>query len=240
MKKTGPEQAGTTIILTRHTDVHNPDEVLYGRLPRYRLSDLGLRQAEVTASVLAEEPVAAFYTSPQLRARQTARILSSAHPEAPVRVSRLLAEVLTGWQGRPHAELAEIHWDFYNNPMHPADESLEVVWQRLQRFVRRARRRHPGETVVGVTHGDVLMIARAGYGRLPVEVASIRNPHPYAGKGSLTRLHFSRDLAETYPRSVEYYDPNYEHYYEGKPWTKGWETFGDAPQGSGTTLFEPQ
>src|SRR5438094_9831085 len=90
-----------TLYLVRHTDVHNPRDVLYGRLPRFRLSDLGRKQAETTAQALAEEPIAAFYTSPRLRARQTTRILAMPHPDAVVHITRLLDEVLTAWQGRP-------------------------------------------------------------------------------------------------------------------------------------------
>ncbi len=59
------DHRSTTLYIVRHTDVHNPADILYGRLPRFRLSDLGLQQAERTAQVLAEEPVAAFYSSPQ-------------------------------------------------------------------------------------------------------------------------------------------------------------------------------
>jgi broad specificity phosphatase PhoE len=208
----------TTIILVRHTDVQNPHDILYGRLPRYGLSDLGWKQAEVTASVLAEEPVETFYSSPQLRARQTARVLRSAHPDASLHISRLLAEVVTGWQGRPHAELEEIGFNFYDNPLNPTDESLEELWARIQRFVNRARRKHSGSTVVAVTHGDICHLARAGYRGFPIEIGSIRLPHPYPGKGSLTRLTFLGDMAAAYPVSVEYYDPNGDD----PTWSRGW------------------
>jgi broad specificity phosphatase PhoE len=198
----------TTIIFVRHTDVENPSDILYGRLPRYGLSKLGWQQAQVTASVLAEEAVAAFYCSPQLRARQTAGVLRRAHPDAPLHISRLLAEVATGWQGRPHAELEEIGFNFYDNPKHPDDENLAALWGRIERFVRRTRRKEAGTCVVAVTHGDLCHLARAGYRGLPIEISSIRLPHPYPGKGSLTRLTFGDDLTEAYPTSVAYYDPN--------------------------------
>jgi broad specificity phosphatase PhoE len=198
----------TQIDFVRHAHVHNPDDVLYGRLPRFRLSDLGRRQAEVTAGVLSDEPVAVIYTSPQLRARQTAAAIAERHPGVRVRRSHLLAEVLTGWQGRRHADLEEINFDFYANPMHDTDEVLDDLWHRITRFVRIARKRHAGQAVVAVTHGDLCSLARAGFRGLPIEVASIRLPHPYPGNGSITRLTFSLDHRETYPRSVEYFDPN--------------------------------
>jgi len=215
------------LYFVRHTDVLNPGDILYGRLPRFGLSDLGWQQARATATVLAEEPVGVFYSSPQLRARQTVSLLLAAHPEAPLHITKLLAEVVTAWQGRPHTQLEEIAFNFYDNRLHTSDESLDQLWARVQRFVSLARRRHIGQSVVAVTHGDICHLARAGFRGLPIEIASIRSPHPYPGKGSLTRLTFRDDLKETYPISVKYYDPNGND----PAWSRGWvslEMVGEA------------
>jgi broad specificity phosphatase PhoE len=158
--------------------------------------------------MLAEVPVDAFYSSPQLRARQTARTLAAAHDHMPVRISRLLAEVRTAWQGRPHSELETFHFDFYNNPLHEADEQLHEIWSRINRFVTRVRTRYPGQTVVAVTHGDIVFLAKSGFRGMPITVESIRRHDFYPGKGSLTRLTFGHDLAQPFPMRVEYYDPN--------------------------------
>jgi broad specificity phosphatase PhoE len=209
---------GATLLFVRHTEVHNPDDILYGRLPRFRLTDLGRRQAEASAAALAEEPVTAIYSSPRLRARQTAQILAMPHPEARLHQSHLLDEVLTGWQGRTHLDLEVHDFNFYGNPLGPDDESLEDIEARLRKFVRRVRKRHPGETVVAVTHGDIVMVARAIYLRMPLALDSLRRPNVYAGHGSITRLTFPASLQETYPLSVDYYDPNAT----GQPWSRGW------------------
>ena len=207
----------TTIIFVRHTDVYNPGDILYGRLPRFGLSELGLKQASVTAAVLAPMQVTAFYTSPMLRARQTAEIIADKHPGVPIRKTRLLTEVLTGWQGRPHSDLDEIGFNFYDNPLRPEDERLPDVWRRIQRYVQRMRHRYPVGSIVAVTHGDLVALARAGYIGLPIEIGSIRLPHPYPGKGGLLRLKFGRSEG-TYPISVDYYDPNGED----PRWSAGW------------------
>ncbi|MEP6774366.1 MAG: histidine phosphatase family protein [Chloroflexota bacterium] len=199
----------TTIIFVRHTDVQNPADILYGRLPRFGLSSLGLKQAAVTAAVVAPMQVTAFYTSPMLRARQTSKIIAGKHPGVPVYTTRLLTEVLTGWQGRPHADLNEIGFNFYDNPLRPEDERLPDVWRRIQRFVQRMRHKYPEGTIIAVTHGDLVALARAGYLGLPIEIGSIRLPHPYPGKGGLLRLKLGRS-EETYPANVEYYDPSGE------------------------------
>jgi broad specificity phosphatase PhoE len=202
----------------RHAQVHNPDDILYGRLPRFRLSDTGRQQAEVTAGILGNEPVVAIYTSPQLRARQTAAAIAGRHSGVAVRRSHLLAEVLTGWQGRRHSELEEINFDFYANPLNHEDEAIADLWHRITRFLRIVRRRHAGASVIAVTHGDIASLARGGLRGLPIEVSSIRRPHPYPGHGSITRLTFGPDLRDTYPVSVDYFDPNGDDLM----WSRGW------------------
>ena len=89
----------------------------------------------------------------------------------------------TSWQGRPHTELEAHRFDFYRRRLHPTDEYLEEVWERVQKFVQRVRKRHPGGTIVGVTHGDPVILARTAYLRLPLQVESLRYPNIYPGKG---------------------------------------------------------
>src|SRR5690625_4367449 len=43
----------TRVHLLRHGEVHNPDGVLYGRLPGYHLSDLGQKMADRVADVVS-------------------------------------------------------------------------------------------------------------------------------------------------------------------------------------------
>jgi len=188
-------------------------------MPRFGLSELGRREAENTASVLAKEPVAAIYSSPQLRARQTARALAAYHPELKVQTSISIAEVVTGWQGRPYTELHAIDFDFYSSPLPGEYETVEHIWDRVRLFVERVRRRHEGRTVVAVTHGDIVFVARAGYLGMPIEVTSIRGRHIYPGHASLTRLTFCLPQ-ETYPKRVEYFDPNGAD----TRWSRGWVT----------------
>lgn len=67
----------TRISFVRHGTVDNPRDVFYGRLPGFVLSVEGDRQARAAAEALRHEPIAAIYTSPMRRARQTADIPTS-------------------------------------------------------------------------------------------------------------------------------------------------------------------
>ncbi|WP_102157335.1 histidine phosphatase family protein [Zhihengliuella halotolerans] len=67
-----------TVHLMRHGEVHNPDRVLYGRLPGYHLSELGYEMAERAAAYFTARRenganIVSVAASPLLRAQETAR-----------------------------------------------------------------------------------------------------------------------------------------------------------------------
>jgi broad specificity phosphatase PhoE len=187
--------AETTVWLARHGEAHNPAEILYGRLPRVRLTPEGQRQARALASVLRPRPLQAIYSSPMLRARRTAEAILEAHPELQrVRIDRDLLEVRTTWQGEPLAALEQIGWDFYTNPRDPGDETLRAIHDRMLRWLHRMLRRHAGGEVVGVSHGDPILILVGTLSGLPLERRKIF-PQPYIETGVLYRMRF--DAAAT-------------------------------------------
>lgn len=67
----------TTVHLVRHGEVFNPEKVLYGRLPGYRLSELGEQMAQRVGEHLAGRDVTHLVASPLERAQQTARPLAA-------------------------------------------------------------------------------------------------------------------------------------------------------------------
>ncbi len=143
----------TTLHLVRHGEVDNPQGIFYGRLPRYALGPAGRAQAAATARLLAGEPVAAIYSSPLLRARQTAAAIAREQGGQRVRVSSLLSEVRVPLEGRPLQEGIDANWDIYTGNQPPFETAAGVL-ARVLRFVLLCLRRHPGQTVVAVTHGD--------------------------------------------------------------------------------------
>jgi broad specificity phosphatase PhoE len=180
----------TTVWLARHGEVHNPGNVLYGRLPRMRLTPEGRRQAQALATFLATRPIGAIYSSPMLRARRTADTILAHQPGiARVRLAADLQEIRTGWQGEPLHALERINWDFYSNPRTGTDETLQMIHDRMHRWLRRILRRHAGAEVVGVSHGDPILILAGSLRGLPLHPQRIF-PKPYFGTGALYRLSF--------------------------------------------------
>jgi broad specificity phosphatase PhoE len=178
--------SSTQILVVRHAHVHNPKDILYGRLPRFRLSESGRTQAEATARFLSTRPVTTVYTSPLLRARQTAEIIVSRHPHASLHTSRDLLETRTSYQGSPNSILKP-GFSFYEPRVSESDETMEDVFERMVRFLTRVLKRHRGETVVAVSHADPITIMRVGLRGLAL---TARNLHAevYPERASVTQL----------------------------------------------------
>src|SRR5262245_12806685 len=98
------EPAPTLVHLVRHGLVDNPRRLVYGRLPGWHLSPEGKRQAEGAARHLAGRPIAAVYSSPLERARETAAIVAAGAPVT-VRDDLTEAALAAPWEGLPWAHV---------------------------------------------------------------------------------------------------------------------------------------
>lgn len=181
----------TTILFVRHTEVENPDGVLYGRLPRFGLSDAGREHAGRIAEAIADRDIVAIYTSPLLRARQTGAAIAAHHADATVHRSSLLIEVGSAWQGSPLRSFAS-GFSTYQCRRAEDDESLDGIQARMLAFTRRVGRRHAGETVVAVSHGDPITILRVTLQGQELTVPAIRG-EGYIPLGSITEVRVEPD-----------------------------------------------
>ncbi|HQE92628.1 MAG TPA: histidine phosphatase family protein [Anaerolineae bacterium] len=143
------------MTFVRHGQVYNPERVVYGRLPGFPLSELGERQAQAAAEALRHEPLAAVFSSPLLRAQQTAHILLAGRPDVPLLTSPALNEVQFFFEGQPLAAMASRNWDLYTGTDPVGERPADVV-ARTREFLAQVRREYAGQHVVAVSHGDVM------------------------------------------------------------------------------------
>jgi broad specificity phosphatase PhoE len=154
-----------TVHLLRHGEVFNPDGVLYGRLPGYRLSELGERQAQAAAGWLAERDIGYLVSSPLDRARQTAGPLA-ALTGLGVAIDERLIEAdnkLTGRQvaGGKGLFRDPSNWRFFVNPLRPSwGEPYTEIADRVLAAARAARDNAAGREAVCVTHQLPIVAAR--------------------------------------------------------------------------------
>ena len=153
----------TKIYFVRHSDVVNPHNLYYGRLPGFPLSLSGIAQAEKLGVFFSALNIAAVYSSPQLRCRQTARPIAQAH-HLPVRISRLIREAGASFDGISKAEFEKIEPALSNStPLAEyRRESREDIERRMTLFLRRVARQYPNRSVVAVSHGDPIVVLKAG------------------------------------------------------------------------------
>jgi broad specificity phosphatase PhoE len=155
----------TTVHLLRHGEVYNPEGVLYGRLPGYFLSDLGLEMADRAAVALAQRDIAAVISSPMERAQQTATPIAISHKLDIVTDQNLIeaenifegqrVSVGDGVLKQPKA------WRHLWNPIKPSwGEPYEIVAARMNTAIESARLAAQGREAVLVSHQLPIWIAR--------------------------------------------------------------------------------
>ncbi len=153
----------TRIVAIRHGETAwNVDTRIQGHLD-IPLNTTGLWQADQVARALADEPIAAIYTSDLQRAHATAQAVARA-TGAPLTTHTGLRERSFGhFQGRTFAEIeAELPEDAHRwrkrDPHYTPEggESLVTLRERIERTVAQLAQQHLGEQVVMVAHGGVL------------------------------------------------------------------------------------
>ncbi|MBD1319067.1 histidine phosphatase family protein [Gordonia hankookensis] len=143
--------------MMRHGEVHNPDGILYGRLPGFRLSDSGRAQANKVADTLADHDVTAVFASPLQRAQETATPIAGARGltivtndeliEADNVFEGLKVSVGDGALSKPR------HWPKMRDPFTPSwGEPYIQLAHRMLAAANKARDAARGHEAVCVSH----------------------------------------------------------------------------------------
>jgi broad specificity phosphatase PhoE len=156
----------TTVHLLRHGEVDNPGRILYGRLPGFALSDLGMAQAKLAAEFLAARKIGYLVCSPLERARQTAAPLADA-TGLDVAIDDRLIEAANRLEGRQVAGGKGLftdvsNWKYFVNPLRPSwGEPYAEIAVRVLAAARAAAATTPDDTeAVCVSHQLPIVIAR--------------------------------------------------------------------------------
>jgi len=153
----------TTVHVMRHGEVHNPEGILYGRLPDYHLSERGRAQAARVAEVLADRDIVAVIASPLERAQETATPVAARH-NLVIDTNADLLESTNIFEGKrvspgDGALRDPRNWKYLINPIRPSwGEPYKEVATRMRRALDAAREKAAGHEAVCVSH------------QLPVEI----------------------------------------------------------------------
>jgi probable phosphomutase (TIGR03848 family) len=151
----------------RHGTTPTTGALLPGRAPGLHLADPGRTQAATAAQRLsAVANIAAVYASPLERTRETAAPIAK-QLGLKVHVDRGLLECDFGeWTGRNLKDLFKLpEWStvqrYPSGFRFPGGESFTEMQQRITGAIARLVERHPGQTVVAVSHADPIKAAIA-------------------------------------------------------------------------------
>ena len=147
----------TVVHVLRHGEVYNPDKILYGRLPGFRLSAAGVGMAELAAKHLAGRDVGYLVSSPLERAQQTAAPLA-AEFELDINTDDRLIEAANAFEGKRVTGSGGVlkhprSWPLFRNPTRPSwGEPYTQIAERMFAAVLTARDRADGREAVCVSH----------------------------------------------------------------------------------------
>lgn len=155
----------TTVHLVRHGEVHNPERILYGRLPGYRLSERGQQMAHLAGEHLAGADIALVRASPLLRAQQTAAPIAAPHG-LEVGTDQRLIESGNHFEGHRmghgEAKLTDPrNWKWFRNPLRPSwGEPYREQITRVIAAMHEARAEAEGREAVLVLHQLPIWLTR--------------------------------------------------------------------------------
>lgn len=151
--------------LVRHGEVHNPERVLYGRLPGYRLSELGQQMASAAADDLASRGIrfSALYASPLQRTQESAAPIAAAL-NLPVQLEPRIIEPANHFEGKRMKQALKqpVNWPALVNPMRPSwGEPYKSIAARVIAAMNDAWETAPllNDGEGAGTQGDVVMVS---------------------------------------------------------------------------------
>ena len=167
-----------TMYLLRHgaTDVntaHPPR--LQGRGMNLGLSDVGRRQAECAAEFFASRPLTAVYSSPLLRAQETAGLIAARHALSVHTIDELIEVDVGQWEGRAWVEIEQTEPEAYQRFMadpgahgYAGGESFLDVQRRVAPAMAEVLAANDGGRILVVAHNIVNRAYLASLLNLPL------------------------------------------------------------------------
>jgi broad specificity phosphatase PhoE len=156
----------TTVHVARHGEVENPNKILYGRQPGWRLSTRGQQMAETLGEWSKPLNIGALHVSPLQRAQETAAPIARAHG-LEITTDERLIEAGNVFEGKSF-ELGSgvlkhpASWRHLYNPWKPSwGEPYEEQINRMLAGVFAAHKAANGKDAIIVSHQLPIWILRS-------------------------------------------------------------------------------
>lgn len=155
-----------TIHFVRHGEVHNPEKILYGLQPGWRLSDRGKEMAAVIGQWSTKLDLGAIHASPLQRAQETVAPIIAKH-KLSLTTDKNLIEASNIFEGKKF-ELGSgvlrhpASWRYLYNPWKPSwGEPYDQLISRMLKGLFAARDAAGGKDAICVSHQLPIWILRS-------------------------------------------------------------------------------
>ena len=190
----------TTIVhLVRHGEVFNPERILYGRIPGYRLSARGRSQAACTAASFTGHDVTVLRASPLQRAQETAEPFARI-TGCDIDTDENLLEAGNRFEGlRTKGLRSQLwnpsRWPLLIRPWEPSwGEPYTEIAERMMTAVENARHDAEGHEAILVSHQLPVVCVQRTVRELPLAHLSRQ-----CNLASVTSLVFQdREISDIY------------------------------------------
>jgi broad specificity phosphatase PhoE len=159
--------ATRVVHLVRHGQVHNPEGILYGRLPGYGLSELGQQMAQRLGDYFADAPLVHLVSSPLQRAQETMAPIAAGHSELAVNLDERVIEAANSFEGVSFGRYNQrLLWPKnlwrLRNPLQPSwGEPYQQILARIRLALADAAGHAVGGEALIVSHELPIWMARS-------------------------------------------------------------------------------
>jgi len=156
----------TTVHVARHGEVENPEKILYGRQPGWRLSTRGQQMAETLGEWSKSINLGALHVSPLQRAQETAAPIARAHG-IEITTDERLIEAANIFEGKSFELGSGVlkhpsSWRHLYNPWKPSwGEPYEEQINRMLAAIFAAHKAANGKDAIVVSHQLPIWILRS-------------------------------------------------------------------------------
>ena len=156
----------TPVHVARHGEVENPQKILYGRQPGWRLSNRGQQMAETLGEWSKSINLGALHVSPLQRAQETAAPIARAHG-IEITTDERLIEAANVFEGKSFELGSGVlkhpsSWRHLYNPWKPSwGEPYEEQINRMLAAIFAANKAANGKDAIVVSHQLPIWILRS-------------------------------------------------------------------------------
>ena len=156
----------STVHVLRHGEVENPEKILYGRQPGWRLSNRGQQMAQTLGEWSKSINLGALHVSPLQRAQETAAPIARAHG-IEITTDERLIEAANVFEGKSFELGSGVlkhpsSWRHLYNPWKPSwGEPYEEQINRMLAAIFAARKAANGKDAIVVSHQLPIWILRS-------------------------------------------------------------------------------